>query len=321
MRDTENLDFDSISFDPEENDVELNLHDAGTLCLDLTELNDCNEIPVSVAISPKSTEKIAEDVEEVILNLLEEGDRDSLLVLTGERPDLNSDIDSEVGEDFASMYSQAVIHNPAIKWYSRLTNILPADQFFVQAGQLHIKMPKHTFKKVLEPFLIDFDAKFYETSPLVHLVLNCAEKIAETSLAGIKSKYRQVVKAGEEPGLDVGTSGLESMFDTDSVTDAGAEMRLDDNDALNQSGIREVKSSLNLADLSNKAIASYLVDKGYSETESEQKLKACIADKARRNEISVLVNMARKMNNSPLQHLRPTAMRENPDKDSFKWDD
>lgn len=315
---TENLDFDHISFEQDE-DIDINLSDAGNINLDLSELNDENDIPVCVSISPKSTEKIAEDIEEVLLNLLEEGERESILCLTGERPDISSNIDSNLHNDFAAQYSQAVIFNPAIKWYSRLINILPADQFFVKGGQLHIHMPKKTFNKVIKPFLNDFDCKFYQSSPIVHLVLNCHEKIAENSLKHTQDIHKQLIRKKDETGLEVEKSGLELFFDTDEVKHAG-NVRVDDNDSLNQSDIREVKSSLNLADLSNKAIASYLAEKGLSEQAINDKLNQHIPEKARRNEISVLVNMAKKLNNSPLQHLRPVAMRENPNKDDFKWD-
>jgi hypothetical protein len=319
--DNENMDFDSVSFDEDTEGVELNLTDDGDIVLDMSELNDENDIPVSVNISPKSTEKVAEDVEEVILNLLEAGDRDTLLLLTGERPDLSSNLDNNLQQDFASMYSQAVLFNPAIKWYSRLSNILPTDQFFVQNGQLHIHMPKTTFKKVIQPFLIDFDCKFYENSPIVKLVLDCAERIAQSYIENTHNLNLPPVKKRDEEGLDVSKSGLELFFDTDEVEHAGsANMRVDDNDSLNQSGIREVQSSLNFADLSNKAIASYMAENGFSSEQVADKLNQHISDKARRNEIEVLVNMAKKMHNSPLQHLRPSTARKNPNKDDFKWD-
>lgn len=315
---TENLDFDHISFEQDDN-IDINLSDAGNVNLNLSELNDCNDIPVCVSISPKSTEKIAEDIEEVLLNLLEEGERESILCLTGERPDISSNIDSNLHNDFAAQYSQAVIFNPAIKWYSRLINILPTDQFFVKGGKLHIHMPKKTFNKVIKPFLTDFDCKFYETSPIVHLVLNCYEKIAENNIKNTQSLHKQLIRKKDENGLELEKSGFELFFDTDDVKHAG-NVRVDDNDSMNQTNIREVKSSLNLADLSNKAIASYLAEKGLSDQAVAEKLNQHIPEKARRNEISVLVNMAKKLNNSPLQHLRPIAMRENPNKDDFKWD-
>ena len=316
---TENLDFDTISFDNDD-EIDINLSDAGDVNLNLSELNDDNDIPVCVNICPKSTEKIAEDIEEVILNLLEAGDRETILCLTGERPDLSSNIDKNVHDDFASQYSQAVMFNPAIKWYSRLINILPADQFFVKGGKLHIHMPKKTFNKVIKPFLLDFDCKFYECSPIVHLVLNCSEKIAENNVKNTNNIHKQLVRKKDEAGLEVEKSGLELFFDTDEVKHAG-NVRVNDNDSLNQTEIREVKASLNLADLSNKAIATYLAEKGLSDQAISEKLNQHIPEKARRNEISVLVNMAKKLNNSPLQHLRPVAMRENPNKDDFKWDD
>lgn len=317
----ENMDFDNISFDEDEEGTNLHLTDNGDIELHLLELNDANDIPVSVNITPKSTEKIAEDVEEVILDLLESGDRNTLLLLTGERPDLSADIDSDIQGDFASMYSQAVLYNPAIKWYSRLANILPSNQFFVKGGKLHIHIPKSTFQKVICPFLGDFDKKFFETSPIVHLVLDVAEKIAQSNIEETQRLNKQLIRHKDEEGLDVGKSGLELFFDADDVKHAGSEMREDDNDSLNQSGFREIQSaSLNLADLSNKAIAEHLVEKGYSEQEAADKLCACIHDKARVNEISILMSMAKKLSSSPLQHLRPVAMRENPNKDDFKWD-
>jgi len=316
---SENLDFDNISFDHDD-EIDIALSNDGDIDLNLSELNDDrDDIPVCVTISPKSTEKIAEDIEEVLLNLLENGDRDTLLCLTGERPDLSSNIDHNIHADFAAMYSQAVLFNPAIKWYSRLTNILPSDQFYVEGGKLHIHMPKKTFNKVVKPFLLDFDKKFYECSPLVNLVLNCAERVAKECVEHTEGIHKQLRRRKDEEGLEVEKSGLELFFDTDEVEHAG-NVRVNDNDSLNQSEIREVRSSLNLADLSNKAIASYLAEKNWSDSEVSDKLMQHIPEKARRNEISVLVNMAKKLNNSPLQHLRPIAMRENPNKDDFKWD-
>lgn len=317
----ENMDFDKVSFDEDVEGTDLHLSHVGDLNLELLDLNDSNDIPVSVNISPKSTDRIAEDVEGVILDLLESGDRNSLLLLTGERPDLSSDLDANLHADFASWYSQAVLYNPALKWYSRLTNILPSDQFFVKGGQLHIRLPKTTFSKLICPFLGDFDRKFYETSPIVHLVLNVSEKIAQESLSNKQNLNKQLVRHNDEDGLDLGQSGLELFFETDDVAHAGSEVRIDDNDSLNQPSMREVQASLNLADLSNKAIAEYFVDKGYSEKQASEKMSECIPEKARRNEISVLVSMAKKLHNSPLQYLKPVARRLNPGKDDFKWDE
>ncbi|MFA5071035.1 MAG: hypothetical protein WC511_01540, partial [Candidatus Pacearchaeota archaeon] len=103
---------------------------------------------------------------------------------------------------------------------------------------------------------------------------------------------------------------------------AAGNMRVEDNNSLNQTEIKEVTASLRFADLSNKAIADYLLEKGLSDAQATDKLDSEISEKARKNEILAIMKYMQNSNNGPLQHLRPMArkMRENPEKDEFSWD-
>lgn len=324
-RNTEHLSFDNISFDEVDmDDVEAtHLEDAGNIVMDLSELNNDNDIPASVPLMPKDQEAIAHNVEEIILSLMESEDITTLLTITGERPDFDSSLDSKIYMDFASEYVQACLFNPAIKWYAKLANILPSEQFNVKNGSLNISMPKETFEKAILPFLGDFDKKFYEESPIVKLVLDCSEKHFQNNLAKKEDLTKQLKRSNTEESLEVEDAELEDMWDTDEVVTAGSEMHVDDNNSLNQSEVREVTAkSLKLSDLSNKAIANYVLEHKMTKEAASEKLAEEISDKARRNEIECILSYMRQSNNGPLQHLRPLAkLRVNPEKDNFKWDD
>ncbi len=324
-RNSEHLNFDNISFDDVDmDDIEsTHLEDAGNIEMDLSELNDDNDIPASVPLHPKDQETIARNIEEIIISLMESGDIQTLLFLTGERPDFNDNVDTKLHMDFASEYVQACLFNPAIKWYAKLANILPPEQFNVDNGNLNITMPKDTFEKVILPFLGDFDKKFYEDSPLVKLVLDCSEKHFQNELVKNANLHKQIVKPLDEDAMELGDSELDGLWDTDEVVTAGDEMHVDDNNSLNQSEIKQVTAkSLKLSDLSNKAIANYMIEHKLSGHEASEKLAEEISDKARRNEIECILSYMKNSNNGPLQHLRPLAkLRINPNKDDFKWDD
>lgn len=324
---TEHLNFDDVSFDPVEMDDMDVTHftDDGDINLEMSELNDHNDIPLSVPISPKSQEQIADSIEEVILSLLESGEKSMLLLLTGERPDIREDVDSTLHANFASEYTQACLYNPALKWYAKLANILPNNQFGVKGGSLNISLPKSAFEKAILPFLGDFDRKFYEKSPLVHLVLDCVDNHFKNKMQNTMDMNKQEKDRSFEEGngdLDIGNSEVEDFFDTDEVEYAGSNTRMEDNNSLNQSEIREVTaSSLKLADLSNKAIAEYLISKNLvTDKAASAKLDESINEKARKNEILSIMRYMQNSNNGPLQHLRPMAMRTNPNKDDFTWD-
>ncbi|MFA5071360.1 MAG: hypothetical protein WC511_03265, partial [Candidatus Pacearchaeota archaeon] len=261
MSNNEQFNFDNVSFDPVDMDeLEVtHLTDDGDIDLNLNELNDHNDIPVSVHIAPKSAEQLAEAVEDVVLSLLESEEKPTLLLITGERPDLNIDIDEKVHSSFVSEYTQACMFNPAIKWYAKLANILQSGQFGVKDGQLFINIPKSVLEKMVLPFSGDFDRKFYETSPIVHLVLDCLENHSSKKLSASKEKFTQEKsREFDTDGLDLSMSDLDNMWDTDDVAAAG-NMRVEDNNSLNQTEIKEVTASLRFADLSNKAIADYLL--------------------------------------------------------------
>lgn len=324
MSNNEQFNFDNVSFDPVDMDeLEVtHLTDDGDIDLNLNELNDHNDIPVSVHIAPKSAEQLAEAVEDVVLSLLESEEKPTLLLITGERPDLNIDIDEKVHSSFVSEYTQACMFNPAIKWYAKLANILQSGQFGVKDGQLFINIPKSVLEKMVLPFSGDFDRKFYETSPIVHLVLDCLENHSSKKLSASKEKFTQEKsREFDTDGLDLSMSDLDNMWDTDDVAAAG-NMRVEDNNSLNQTEIKEVTASLRFADLSNKAIADYLLEKGLSDAQATDKLDSEISEKARKNEILAIMKYMQNSNNGPLQHLRPMArkMRENPEKDEFSWD-
>ena len=321
----ENFNFDVVSFDDlDTDDMDISkFQDDGELNLDMSELNDHNDIPASVPINPRNQEKIAANIEEIILNLLENKDRNTLLLLTGDRMDFSTNLDSKLHQDFASEYVQACMYNPAIKWYSKLANILPEEQFGVKDGCLRITMPKATFEKVILPFMGDFDKKFSEDSPIVKLVCDCHEKHFQNEMLKMQKHNDQEGKHLDDDAdfMNVEDSEVEELWDTDDVQHAG-NVRVDDNNSLNQGEIREVQAkSLRLSDLSNKAIASYLIDHKLVGHEASERLESEIQDKARRNEIAVIMGYMQTQNQGPMQHLRPMArLRTNPNKDDFGWD-
>ena len=286
------IDFDKVTFE------EVDLDDMESIALDdlpdfnpdLVELNNDKEIPVSVSLKSKSSREVSEEIEAVLVGLLESNDRRTILILTGERPDLKQDVDAKIYRDFISQYGQAVLFNAGLKWYGKLVNHLKEESFKAEEGSLQLSLSARDFEKVMRPFLSEFKPEYKEFSPIVELILDFAEKTGQAELIKKEARQRQahnILESGDE-NLDVGNSDIEdeSFFNTDEVKSAG-EMHVDDNDSLSQSRITDhISSKISLVDLANKAIAQYLLDNGIlKEDKIIEKLRSEGLGRQRSNEI------------------------------------
>ena len=123
-----------------------------------------NEVDIDSPLQSKSQEQIAEDVEDIFISLLTQNDINTILVLTGETPQSNI-VSEDFYASFISDYAQAVLFNPALKWYPKLLKMLPEGKFFIDGNALRLKITPQFFKKTLYPFLGDFKADLREESP------------------------------------------------------------------------------------------------------------------------------------------------------------
>lgn len=295
--------FDDVDLDEIEN---INLDTCAAFNPDFLHLSDEYDIPVMAPLRPKTTLQISKDVESSLLSLLESNDRRTLLAITGERPDVRGELDPNLYREFCSQYAQAVLFNPGIKWYAKLVNCLEPESFKVEEGSLKLSISASRFKKVMYPFLGEFDPKFKECSPIVSLILSFAKKAGLSESTRKQLDQKQKKKAYTLPGeiesrdtsgdLDVSTSDIEddTLFNVDEVQAAG-EMHVDDGGSLNDTQVTEFfSSSMKFSDMSNKAIAEYLCTKGFaSEEEAKMHLGEKGLDSQRSDEVASIFRYMR----------------------------
>lgn len=225
------------------------------------------QIAAEVRLPTRSVPDTAMLVEDQLLEMLENNDRDLLLTMTGEKPSLLGQHEPGALGHFASDYAIAVEYNPAIKWYAKLCAMSAPEQFCVQQGTLSLAMPPKKFQKVLQPFLGDFDETHVEDSPIVAVVRNLAQamgvKLLEQGKATVARTQKRSTAAREESDLDLAAVDFsDNQWVDESIT---ADLGIDEDvfgEAvdLTDSGTPLTTASrfkLSLADLSNKAIMEH----------------------------------------------------------------
>lgn len=138
-------------------------------------------------ISPAQTgpsqhpDDVAQGVECVLLNLLQSGQHDVIMVMAGERPATASISPGVVNLRMA--YASAVRTNPALRWYPKFASLLPAEKFTIRDGSLQINMPAQMFRKVVGPFMADFRADWAAGSTITAAVRGMAASLQASDLA------------------------------------------------------------------------------------------------------------------------------------------
>jgi len=257
--------LDEISLDPFE--VEDNLlsldSDEPNMDSDFMELEYGDEINIDSPIREKSPEQLSEEIEDLFISLLAQDDINTILALTGESPYATDVVSEDFFKGFTGSYMQAVLFNPAIKWYSKLLKMLPEGKFAIEGGNLKLKISPQFFKKTLYPFLGDFKIGLREDSPIVNLIYNLAESVKDKSVQDNLDILNQTQKSRslEEDGLNPGSMDFQdSMLDTQSVE---ADLTLDDSDSLGGTSFDFTDNNsinIKLQDLANKTISQYLIE-------------------------------------------------------------
>jgi len=292
MKDELELDFGSFEiFDneefPEENVVELqDGAEIGDDFMNTLEDMDETEIQVGLPIKSKSVEEVAGDIEEVLISFLDE-ERDVIPVLVGDVPNIQEEIHANTISSFGSSYSQAVLHNPALKWYAKLISILPERKFNFSGAQLNLKMGLNLFNKTIFPFFNDFKVELRDESPIVDLVYSLAESLKEKDTS---DKLKQVLdlKTGRENieiGLEVEEMEVDQLDGIDELREA--DLQIEEN-IFNTDEVKDrvPKINISLFDLSNKHIAEYFIEEDSIEVDDiRNKLNEEGFQKSRVNEI------------------------------------
>jgi hypothetical protein len=246
---------------------------------------DETEIQVGLPIKNKSVEEVAKDVEDVLISFLDE-ERDVIPVLVGDIPNVQGELPSNTVNSFSSSYSQAVLHNPALKWYAKLVNILPENKFNFSGAQLNLKMGLDLFNKIVFPFFNDFKVELREESPIIDLVYSLAESLKEKDLS---NKIKDVLNLTEkrentEEGLEIASLEVDQLDGVDEIQKA--ELRLEERLFNDEVKDKHPKINISLGDLSNKHLAEYFVeDDGVDKEDIKSKLTEEGFSKQRINEI------------------------------------
>lgn len=273
------------------------------------------EVAIGVPLPTRTPGEIAIATEDALLDLLEHDRRAELLVLTGETPRLPGLVNDSWFTEFNADYLRALSHNPALKWYGKLTKMSTPEQFRVEDGVLLLSITPEKFKKTLQPFLHDFNDELADESPLISLVLSIAEQLNVNSIAAGKAKLLEQAKsthATEDTDLDLDDVDFSDaqMQDVAGLgIDAdpfGESVDLNDTQA---DPLHKLKISLH--DLSNKALAEHLA----SEYPDDQLFDAAYErlldegfPKARANEIVGILRYMR-LNARLSERLKPQGNR------------
>lgn len=264
INDELDLDFDSFeSFDNEdfleENVVGLqNTDEIGDGFMHDINIDE-TEIQVGLPIKNKSVEEVAKDVEDVLISFLDE-ERDVISVLVGDIPNVQGEIPSNTISSFSSSYSQAVLYNPALKWYAKLVNILPENKFNFSGGQLNLKMGLTLFNKIVFPFFNDFKVELREESPIIDLIYSLAESLKEKDLS---DKIKNVLDLTEkreniDEGLEIASMEVDQLDGVDEIQ--RAELRIEEGLFNEEVKDKHPKINISLGDLSNKHLAEYFIE-------------------------------------------------------------
>lgn len=261
----EEFNLDQITLDPysiEDGRIQFKNEDSN-ISDEFMKIEYGDEINIDSPIREKSQEQVAEEIEDLFLSLLSKEDIDSILALTGETSFATDIISEEFFRGFTGNYAQAILFNPAIKWYAKLLKLLPENKFMVDGNSLKLKISPQFFKKTIYPFLGDFKIGLREFSPIVNLIYNVAENLKDKEIEDKLKMLLDSQKAhmSEEEGLNPGSLEFdERMLDTEVIN---ADLNIEDDDSMGDTSIDFTDNSsinIKLQDLANKTIAQYLVE-------------------------------------------------------------
>lgn len=253
--DPHDIEDGTVSFD----DEDVNLVD------NFMQIEYGDEIDIDSPLKEKNQEQVAEEIEDLFISLLDKGDVESILALTGETPFATDVVSEEFLRGFTGNYSQAVLFNPAVRWYAKLLKLLPENKFSVEKNTLKLKISPQFFKKTIYPFMGDFKIGLRESSPIVNLVYNIAESLNDSEIADKLKMLLDSQKAhmSEEEGLNPGKLDFEeNMLDVSAV---GSNLQVDEDDSMGNSSVDFTDNpsiNIKLQDLANKTIAQYFVENG-----------------------------------------------------------
>lgn len=281
-------------YDIEDNLIEFN-EDNPNIIEDFMEAEyGDDELDIDSPIKEKSQEQVAEEIEDMFIALLGQEDVDSILALTGETPYATDVISEDYFRGFTGNYSQALLYNPAIKWYSKLLKLLPDDKFYVDGGSLKLKMSPQFFKKTIYPFMGDFKIGLRESSPIVNLIYNLAESLNDKD---VEDKMKMILESqkshsSDEEGLNAGVLNFEeNMLDVGTVN---ADLNVEEDDSMGGTSVdfsNNPTINIKLQDLANKTIAQHFIENNVlDKVEIVSKLSEEGFNRARINEIIGIIN-------------------------------
>lgn len=272
------------------------------------------EVAIGVPLPTRAPNEVAISVEDCLIDLLAADKRAELLTLTGETPNLLGLVDQSWYNEFQTDYLRALSHNPALKWYGKITKMSSPEQFRVEDGILLLSLTPEKFKKTLLPFLGDFPEALSDESPLVSLVYSLAEQLDVMSIDASRKKAQQQARADNTSEQDL---SLDQVDFSDSQLQALGDLNISEDafgesvDFTDNTPDPQHKFKISLHDLSNKALAEHLAAE-YPDDELFEQTHNRLLDegfpKARANEIVGILRYMR-LNARLDSRLKPTGNR------------
>lgn len=268
--------IEPISVDASEGDLDLSP--------DMDILHE--EISAQAPKVAKSPEVLATEVEEFILDLIAAKEQDTVLELTGDK---KGSLPGSYIVDFMADYSVARSVNPALRWYGKLLS-LGAKLTSSQAG-LDLKIAKNVFKESVTPFLSDFDPARRKASPITDLVLSLASSLRDGEIQrALESLTPAKSNLPDSDDLDLVAAETEM-----TPLEGQADLRVDDSGDLGFPTILDEQSNvtveISLNDLSTKAIAEHLYEKGV--TAQEDIKSVLVQERIPKNRINEIIGIIR----------------------------
>ena len=154
-------------------------------------------------------DEVAQNVECTLLQMLQNGQHDAILMMAGERPATASV--ARATTNLRMAYASAVKTNPALRWYAKFAALLPAEKFAIREGALQINMPAPMFRKVVTPFLSEFRADWASDSTITAAVRSMAASVQAGDLRSKQQHIARGIRAQsnvEATDLDVASLGF-----------------------------------------------------------------------------------------------------------------
>lgn len=268
------------------------------------------------AVNAKSAAKI----ERLLINMIATNRHGDVLSLVGETDQSLSKMSKEIRATFRDNYHRAVRYNKYIGLYSKIIKAVDPKKFTSIDGILSLKITASNFERLMKNFRSVADPYgATDDSPITTLISALFEKTGKASILKSQKLVSEAsdIRSHNETGqmemdqinfADPNVDGLTGGNERD-IFGQKADIRLEENNFdLEEADLTNNPTiNVSLNDLSNKAIAEYLVAKKIDSMHASDHLSSEGFSRSRMNEI---VGIMKFINlNTNLEDLTPQGNR------------